>query len=338
MKISIVILIYNVEQYVRECIESVINQTYKNLEIFLVDDGSTDNCSKICDEYATKDERIKVIHKPNGGVVSGCLSVCGYLSGKYVCFIDGDDYVSLDYIETFLQENCGEDMICMNCSRVYPDGTMEKKQINYYDDCDIYVNEEFLSGMITDEGSYKKYIANARWGKLIKTSLYLEYAVYCSTEVTFGEDQQLTVGLILGSQRIKLLNAYKYYYRYNPQSIVNSYKKDLFQKSLILMKTIENIPGVLQIEKGRKQIDTQLLMYLNECIRNEFFYKQFTYSYFIKIRNHPWVKLALADYMDAKMGKLDKIMILFIKSGKYFGLRLFLSAYKLYCKQRKLQF
>ena len=97
--ISIVIPVYKVEKYLEKCVESVINQTYKNLEILLVNDGSPDNCPKICDEYAQKDNRIKVIHKENGGLSDARNAGIDVAAGKYIAFVDSDDYVSNDYIE-----------------------------------------------------------------------------------------------------------------------------------------------------------------------------------------------------------------------------------------------
>ena len=98
--ISVIIPIYNVEQYLPRCIDSVLAQTYENLEIFLVDDGSPDNCGRICDEYAAKDSRIKVIHKKNGGLSDARNTALDVCSGEYISFVDSDDYVSDDHIES----------------------------------------------------------------------------------------------------------------------------------------------------------------------------------------------------------------------------------------------
>lgn len=98
-KISVIIPIYNVEKYLNKCVESVVNQTYKNLEIILVDDGSPDKCPQICEEWAKKDNRIKVIHKQNGGLSDARNYGINKSSGDYLIFIDSDDYISLDCIE-----------------------------------------------------------------------------------------------------------------------------------------------------------------------------------------------------------------------------------------------
>jgi len=96
--ISVIIPVYKVEKYIDKCIKSILNQTYTNLEIILVDDGSPDNCGQICDDYAQKHNRIKVIHKTNGGQAEARNYGLNIAKGKYVTFLDSDDYVSEDYI------------------------------------------------------------------------------------------------------------------------------------------------------------------------------------------------------------------------------------------------
>ncbi len=98
-KISVIVPIYNVEQYLKKCVKSIQNQTYKNLEIILVDDGSPDNCGKMCDEFAKEDNRIKVIHKENGGLSDARNAGIEIATGEYVTFIDSDDWVSEDYCQ-----------------------------------------------------------------------------------------------------------------------------------------------------------------------------------------------------------------------------------------------
>ena len=97
--ISVIVPVYKVEQYLDECVQSIINQTYKNLEIILVDDGSPDRCPEMCDEYARQDSRIKVIHKPNGGISSARNSGLDIARGEYVGFVDSDDYIAHDMYE-----------------------------------------------------------------------------------------------------------------------------------------------------------------------------------------------------------------------------------------------
>ena len=101
--ISVIVPVYNVEKYLNRCVQSIVDQTYKNLEIILVDDGSPDHCPEICDEWVEKDNRIKVIHKKNGGLSSARNAAIDIISGEYVIFVDSDDWIDLDMIASMLE-------------------------------------------------------------------------------------------------------------------------------------------------------------------------------------------------------------------------------------------
>lgn len=115
--VSVIIPVYNVERYLRECLESVINQTYKELQIIVVDDGSTDSSGKMCDEYAQRDQRIQVIHKENCGLSAARNLGMRFAIGKYVYFLDSDDYISLDAIEKMVSpmENSDVEILTFLC-------------------------------------------------------------------------------------------------------------------------------------------------------------------------------------------------------------------------------
>ena len=102
-KISVIVPIYNVEPYLRQCVDSVIKQTYSNLEILLIDDGSPDHCGAICDDYAQKDNRIKVLHKKNGGLSAAWNDGMSMATGDWIAFVDSDDWLDTKYFETLLQ-------------------------------------------------------------------------------------------------------------------------------------------------------------------------------------------------------------------------------------------
>lgn len=112
--ISVIIPVYKVEQYLNRCIDSVINQTYRDLEIIIIDDGSPDNCGIICDEYSEKDARIRVVHKANGGLCAARNDGIRLASGEWLTFVDSDDWLELDYFEkmALLLEPKGIDVLC----------------------------------------------------------------------------------------------------------------------------------------------------------------------------------------------------------------------------------
>ena len=141
--ITVVIPIYKVEQYLDKCIQSIINQTYKNLQIILVNDGSPDNCGKICDEYALKDNRIEVIHKINGGLSDARNVGIGRAKGKYIGFVDSDDYIEKDMYENMynLLEERNADVCICNFYNVIENNNIIKNPnngIQEYNKIDMY--------------------------------------------------------------------------------------------------------------------------------------------------------------------------------------------------------
>jgi glycosyltransferase involved in cell wall biosynthesis len=123
--ISVIVPVYNVEQYLNRCIESIVNQTYQNLEIILVDDGSPDNCPIMCDEWAKKDIRIKVIHKENGGLSDARNTGMAVATGEYISFIDSDDWIAPQFYEKLLEALHQDDSDIAACSveMIWEDGS-----------------------------------------------------------------------------------------------------------------------------------------------------------------------------------------------------------------------
>jgi len=165
-KISVIVPVYKVEKYLEECIESIVGQTYTNLEIFLVDDGSPDNSGKICDEWAKKDNRIKVIHKENGGQSSARNKALEKMTGDYFVFIDSDDFVDKDYVK-LLKDNIDQfnaDLSIVSFTR-YKDGD-EKKGEKFVETVTLTMYDT-IKEMITWKKEY-----GVVWGKMYKTSIY----------------------------------------------------------------------------------------------------------------------------------------------------------------------
>lgn len=337
LNISIIVPIYNVDKYLSTCIDSILKQSYKNLELILVDDGSSDNCPIICDAYAQQDNRVIVIHKPNGGLVSAWKKGLEIATGDYICFIDGDDFIAQDYLSTFIAALKNDtDMVCMNCIRYWNDSKKNIYRINMLAAGEYEVDHTILNRVINNNGSYKKIIANCRWAKLIRADIVKKYAQYCSEKVSYGEDFQLTVGLLLGSKKIILVDEYKYYYRFNDASIVNTYKKDLWVKTNILFDTIKTIPGITDIENFEVQFNTEFLLYVNSCIKNEYYYKKLSKDCFNKIVCDKRTQDALNYFQDYEMGRLDRKMIEAMKHKSLRKMKNVLNIYSLYCKLRGL--
>ena len=168
--ISVIVPVYKSEKYLDKCVESIVNQTYKNLEIILVDDGSPDNCPQICDEWAKRDSRIKAIHKENGGVSSARNAGLDNSSGEYIGFVDGDDFIENDFYE-FLYDNLAENSADISfCSfKTLDEKTGEYAQSNNYGIAEkSLAGEELLSEFFSScKGELVSFC-----NKIIKRSLF----------------------------------------------------------------------------------------------------------------------------------------------------------------------
>lgn len=215
--ISVIIPVYNVEKYIRECLNSVINQTYKNLEIILVDDGSQDKSGNICDEYKMKDDRIKVIHKQNGGLSDARNVGMKIAKGRYIQFIDSDDFIDKDMIEILYKiiiENDADISMCSNYILKENKRTSDSSGKMY-----IYNRIEALREILLDEK-----IRSYAWNKLMKKELF--------TDIEFPKgkvfEDILTIPKIFEkSSKIVYLDIPKYYYRQREGSILNKQTNEL---------------------------------------------------------------------------------------------------------------
>ncbi len=164
--ISIIIPIYQVEKYLVRCLESIINQTYENIEIILVDDGSKDNCPQICDEYMKKDKRIKVIHKKNGGLSDARNKGLETIKGSYVTFVDSDDYVEKDYIEYLykLIKKYKTNLSVCASRAIYESGTIISQE--------TYEEYKLTKVKLLEKMLYQENINVSTWGKLYASKLF----------------------------------------------------------------------------------------------------------------------------------------------------------------------
>ena len=242
--ISIIVPIYKVEEYLPKCVKSIVNQTYKNLEIILVDDGSPDRCGEMCDQYAVRDRRIKVIHKINGGLSDARNVAIDIAKGEYVTFVDSDDYIELNYIETLY--NLIEKYQC-KVSVVNPIAVDEyghKKHIFSSDRKEYcWSADEAVEKMF-----YQKMFDTSAWGKLYHYSLFATGIRY--PKGLLFEDLPTTYRLFFQTNKIafKSIELYNYLIRKNsiegskfsPQKAESAIKIiDSFEKNKDLLLNIE---------------------------------------------------------------------------------------------------
>lgn len=221
MLISVIIPIYNVEKYLKRCIDSVLRQTYRELEIILVNDGSPDNCGKICDKYAEVDSRIRVIHKANGGLSSARNAGLDVMIGQYVMFVDSDDYITPDCIEYLygLIAKVGSPIAIGN----YEITRKSQYAFNENNKC-----TEVISGSKAIERQFGKNTVQyvSAWAKLYKAELFETLRF---PEGFLHEDEGTIYKALYFCDRVVVSDKVVYAYYYNPESITRRPKKKNYQ-------------------------------------------------------------------------------------------------------------
>lgn len=209
--VSIIVPVYKVEQYLKRCMDSILNQTYKNIEVILVNDGSPDNCPALCDEYAKIDSRIRVIHKENGGLSSARNVALGTVKGDYVFFVDSDDWLALDTLEV-LNEYLEKDYDMISFQRTYliEEKVVEKGEKNPKDmDVSQYIDASFL-------GRYDFFVTT----KIFKTEVFNNVRFL---EGRNYEDLEIMHRLFLNMKKVVGLDYFLYYYwKGNEGAITNT--------------------------------------------------------------------------------------------------------------------
>lgn len=212
--ISVIVPVYNVEKYISRCVESILAQTYTNVEILLIDDGATDNSGKICDDFAKKDKRIVVIHKENEGVSVARNTALDIAKGKYITFVDSDDYIAEDCVERLynLLMLYEADISMVGLETVYNYNTKlvkgKKKKIS------CYSNIEAVETLL-----YRKGITNGPCGKLYKKQLFDE--IHFPAGIVLAEDLAIMYRLLYIAQKVVCSKEKKYFYYQRKSSIIH---------------------------------------------------------------------------------------------------------------------
>lgn len=214
-KVSIIVPVYNVEKYLDECINSILDQTYRNLEILIVDDGSTDSCSAKVDEYAKADERVKVFHKENGGIATARNYGLKHATGDYYCFIDSDDYYELNFVEKMLNaltENNAEMAFC-NYFSCYTDRDVPGHRLQSLEDGKVFSSNEYLYLLYAYSGVY-----SYAWNKMYKKEIIADLEF----KKMLCEDAQIMLSVVDRCEKIVFSSDVLIHYRRRKSSVVNS--------------------------------------------------------------------------------------------------------------------
>ena len=255
-KFSIIVPVYKVEKYIHKCMESLIGQTYPNYEIVLVDDGSPDQCGAICDSYAQHDDRIRVIHKENGGLVSARKAGAAECTGDYVVNVDSDDFIAQDLLERLFAiiKDYTPDVICYDGYRFTEDtqtdfcGTLP---------AGLYKGEKLkkIHDSVIQDEKHEIAIVYGICLKAVRRDLYLKYQMAVPPEISIGEDLAVTAPLLVQCNSVYISGIQGYFYRDNPKSIMNTFRKNEVEQIRLLTDFLLSAMG----EKYQDRIDTYIL-------------------------------------------------------------------------------
>ena len=236
IKVSVIVPVYNVEKYIDKCLTSISNQTLKEIEIIVINDGSTDNTLELLLRKEKEDSRIKIINQSNKGLAKTRNIGLKYSKGKYIIHIDGDDWIENNYLEDmfkFAEKN--------NLDMVVTDYWEELLEINKKIYRKIDISPEIINSSRFRELFYQRKINNSLWNKMIKREIIFKNGIYSLENVTIGEDLAVIIRLMYFLNKIGKIN--KAYYHYNRHSLsMTKQKKAKFLYSYL------NIFDVLEVE------------------------------------------------------------------------------------------
>lgn len=302
--VSFIIPCYNCSRTIQKCVESIRKQTYTNLEIILVDDGSTDSTPAICDEFLGKDHRIIVIHQTNGGLVRAWKAGVVQASGEYIAFCDSDDYVDDDLIEKTLDKaiECDADIVTFGAKAEYDDKSElfldNKLETGFFSEDKL---QEIKDQLLFTGKMQSQIILNSRWSKLYKSNLLKECLDIINDDLTNGEDAVTTYATVIRTGGIyNIAGYYPYHYYRNDQSMVGKYDHEWFGK----MEKLRDELYAVEVKCGRNdayQIEnfffSYVLMYAKkEIVRSKECKKDITNNLLL-VRNAKAVENGL-QYVD----------------------------------------
>lgn len=245
-KVSVIIPIYKVEKYLKRCVDSALNQTLKDIEIILVDDGSPDKCPAICDQYVQSDERIRVIHKKNGGLASARNAGMKIASGEYIFFLDSDDWIDRETLECLTDITRQYDVDFVRF-RPMCAGWPDKEDGSL---CDFGTEDGLHEGVYSREEIiheiYPRLFATpqlslgvivAAWRSLYKRSFIENNSLYFYEEVKYSEDTIFSARVVRFTESFYYLDGARFYhYFFNPSSITKSFRADRWESHQKLIR------------------------------------------------------------------------------------------------------
>lgn len=268
--ISVIVPVYNKERYLAQCIDSILSQTYGNLELLLVDDESTDTSGTICDSYRDADARVRVFHQKNGGPTAAVMTGLREAAGDYYTFVDSDDYVSTDMLQEMTKCLTGRKGEIVCCNHVL-EKQRETVPVILPLEPGIYEGAR-LTEEIRDKllGRENRIISMSRCMKLCEKSVFENNEKYYDTKIRLGDDFNLIYPALLAASRIVIMkDALFYHYRYVEDSIVHAYDPDMAENVARWYRAIGQVVRDRCVPDGETKLDREYCYMMSYVIKNE---------------------------------------------------------------------
>jgi len=238
---SIIVPVYDVEQYLENCINSVLNQSFRNFQLILVDDGSKDSSGEICDRFAQKDSRVKVIHKPNAGVSAARNTGIDIATGQFICFIDSDDWIESEYLQKIVDEIYDFDILFFGSVWHYEDGCSRSLSLQ---------NSEYKKDIYTGifhllENDIDINYFGFTWNKVFRRDIIEQYRIRFIENLAISEDEVFTLNYCNHIKSLKIIDVPLYHYLWKSQGLTHKKRQNeewilLAYHFLKLAKEIQN--------------------------------------------------------------------------------------------------
>lgn len=281
-KLSIIIPVFNAAKTLKRCVESAFMQTYAEWELWLIDDGSTDESGDICDEYSKRDSRVHVVHKSNGGVSSTRNVGIENAKGEYVMFVDSDDYLEETSVETMMKsaEDYNADIVM--CGFFYHFEESGEIRPNYIKETFVGRNNQFVSNLFRE--TFEKELLNPPWNKVIRKSLLEQNKIRFISEYSICEDMIFTMDILNASDKIVLVNEPLYHYIYKKgDNLVNRFHKNFYEALSAYYDIVKgylrkyNALDNLSLDINKFFVD-KTIFYFKKIYSNESYEKSVKYS------------------------------------------------------------
>ena len=322
--LSVIVPVYNTKKYLRECLDSILAQTYQNYEIILVDDGSTDGSAEICDEYAQNYEEVRVIHKENCGLLHtrkvGFYESCG----EYISYIDSDDYIEPQMYDYMIEKLSKYNADIAICNMAF-DINGERKDFPCFSYGGFFDKEKLVKEvypyMLYSDNSQKTSLPPSLCNKIIRKDILKKALEYADNTISLGEDALCSFPCLLDAESVYICeNKYFYIYRQVSNSLTKAYDEKLLDKFCLLI-TLLNKSFADRGFDDKNQLDFYAVKGSLECIRNQLLFDKKTITERIKkiekYLDFPIIKRSFENVATKKIDNVTQVKLFLVKKHYY---------------------